>query len=120
MAGLAVHQDLAALGAPSLDERHSTLVVFEFRFLVVLSTIAGVTHAKKRHLKKKTGYEGKFGQTTRKTVTAVHLGAQQYNSLIPQRFLRLHDPGGLVRTKKNTALPRCVLPGVERIRPNMS
>ena len=53
MAGLAVHQDLAALGAPSLDERHSTLVVFEFRFLVVLSTIAGVTHAKKRHLKKK-------------------------------------------------------------------
>lgn len=36
MASLAVHQDLAALSVPPLDERHATLIVFKLGFLVVL------------------------------------------------------------------------------------
>lgn len=41
-----MHQDLAALGVPSLDERHATLIVLKFRLLVVLLTYH-ITHAQR-------------------------------------------------------------------------
>lgn len=37
MAGLTMHKDFASLALPSPNERYAMLVIYKFRFLVVLS-----------------------------------------------------------------------------------